>query len=102
MDQVGALDIRHNAQVHTQGLHRGIGPAQILGNLVGGHGCSVVVSIAGSTESANLQVNMLTKHPAQFGYMHPGATVDLRRELFSHNVYSHKTQGSRSRITVLV
>jgi hypothetical protein len=63
---------------------------------------AMVIGVAGSPKSTNLQVNVLTKHPAQFGHMHPGAAVDLRRELFSHNVYSHKTQGSPSRITVLV
>ena len=55
----------------------------------------MVIAVAGSPEGTNLQVNMLAKHPAQFGYVDSGPTVDLRREFFSHNVYSHATQGSR-------
>jgi hypothetical protein len=62
----------------------------------------VVVGVAGSPEGSHLQVNVLTKHPAQLGHVDSGASVDLRRELFSHNVYSHDTQGSRSGLTVLV
>ncbi|VXB31023.1 hypothetical protein ARTHRO9AX_150166 [Arthrobacter sp. 9AX] len=62
----------------------------------------MIVGVAGSPKGTNLQVNVLTKHPAQFGHVDSGATIDLWRELFSHNVYSHKTQGSPSRLTVLV
>ena len=102
VDQVGALDVRHDPQVHTQRLHGRVGRAQILGHGVGGHPGAVVVSVAGSPESTNLQVNVLTKHPAQLGHVDSGATVNLRREFFSHNVYSHVTQGSPSAVSVLV
>ena len=56
----------------------------------------VIVGIARGAEGANLQVHVLGKHPAQFRHVDAGAAIDLGREFFSHNVYSHETQGSRS------
>ncbi|GAA1254986.1 hypothetical protein GCM10009589_02520 [Arthrobacter pascens] len=55
----------------------------------------MVVGVAGRAEGTHLQIDVLGQDPAQLGYMDARASVNLRRELFSHNVYSHGTQGSR-------
>jgi hypothetical protein len=54
----------------------------------------VVVGIPWGTKGTNLQVDVLGQDAAQLGYMDTCTTVDLRRKLFSHNVYSHDAQGS--------
>ena len=55
----------------------------------------MVVGIPGRTKGTHLKVDVLGQDPAQLGYVDARATINLRRELFSHNVYSHDTQGSR-------
>jgi hypothetical protein len=102
MDKVRAFNVRDDPQVYAERLYGCVGCPKVLGHRVGGHRRAMIVGIAGSPKCTNLQVNVLTKHPAQFGHVDPGATIDLGRKLFSHNVYSHMTQGSPSRITVLV
>jgi hypothetical protein len=102
MDQIRTRYVRHDAQIDAQGLDCRVGRSEVLGHGVGGHPGAVVISGAGRPEGSNLQVNMLTKHPAQLGYVDSGAAIDFRRELFSHNIYSHDTQGSRSAVSVLV
>ena len=102
MHQVGAGDVRNDPQVHPEGLDRGIGPGEVLGHGIGRHRGTVVVRFTGRAEGTHLQIHVLGKHPAEFGHVDSGAAIDLRREFFSHNVYSHKTQGSRYGGTVLV
>jgi hypothetical protein len=55
----------------------------------------VVIGVPGRAEGTHLQVDVLGQDPAQLGYVDARASIDLRREFFSHNVYSHDTQGSR-------
>ncbi|BCW84402.1 hypothetical protein NicSoilE8_20750 [Arthrobacter sp. NicSoilE8] len=62
----------------------------------------MVIGITRRTKGADVEINVLCKHPAQFGYVDSGTTINFRREFFSHNVYTHANQRSRSGVCVLV
>jgi hypothetical protein len=49
----------------------------------------VVVLGPRRTERVDPEVHLRRQDTAEFGYVHPRATVDLGREFLGHNVYSH-------------
>ncbi|GEB19809.1 hypothetical protein AAU01_25640 [Paenarthrobacter aurescens] len=62
----------------------------------------MIVRITGRAERPDVKVYMLCQHPAELGNVDTGTAINFRREFFSHNVYSHANQRSRSGVCVLV
>ena len=91
MDQVRSGDVRHDAQIHPEGLDSGIRRPQIIRSGIRRHRCTVVVRITGRAEGTHLQIHMLRQDAAELGNMHTGPAIDFGWKLFSHNVYAHAT-----------
>ncbi|BCW27473.1 hypothetical protein NtRootD5_20710 [Arthrobacter sp. NtRootD5] len=102
MDKVRSRNVRNDPEINAQGLECSVGTAEVFGSGVGGHGCPVVVGITGRAERPDMKVDVLRQHPAELGNVDTGTAINFRREFFSHNVYSHANQRSRSGVCVLV
>lgn len=89
MHQIGAGDIRDYPQVHAKGLKGAVALGKIGWNLVVLYLCAMEILRTGSTEATHPQIQLSGQHPAQLGHMDTSATVNLRREFFCHNIYTH-------------
>ncbi|BCW36349.1 hypothetical protein StoSoilA2_24050 [Arthrobacter sp. StoSoilA2] len=102
MDEIRSRNIRNDPKIHAQRLEGSIGVAEVVGCGVGVHGGPVVVGLTWGTKRPDMKIHVLRQHTAELGNVDTGTAINFRREFFSHNVYSHVTQRSRSGLCVLV
>jgi hypothetical protein len=102
VDEVRSRNVRNDPKIDAQRLDGSVGVAKVFGRGVGGDGGAMVVGITWGAKRPNMKIHVLRQHPAELGNVDTGTAIYFRREFFSHNVYSHVTQRSRSGLCVLV